>query len=65
MDDQIRDIDMLKELKTQKQGHQWSNILLSIYYKLIQCSLKKHSIRSDTNNICKPIAIASNYYGKL
>ena len=65
MDDQIRDIDMFKGFQDSKAGSSMEHNLLLIYYKLIQCSLKKHSKRSDTNKVCKPIAIASNTYGKL
>ena len=62
MDDQIRDIEMFKGFQDTKAGSSMEHYLLLIYYKLIQCSLKKHSKRSDTNKVCKPVAIASNYY---
>ena len=65
MDDQIRNIEMFKGTLDSKAGSSMEHYLLLMYYKLIQCSLKKHSKRSDTSKVCKPIAIASNYYGKL
>ena len=58
MDDQIWNIEMFKGTLDSKAGPSREHYLLLMYYKLIQCSLKKHSKRSDTNKVCKPIAIA-------
>ena len=51
MDEQIRDIDKLKESQDSKGGSTMEHYLVIIYHKILQCCLRKHSKRSDTNQV--------------
>ena len=42
-----------KNLKTPKEGLQWNTIC----HRILQCCLRKHSKRSDTNQVCHSIIL--------